>query len=61
MPIVVRELIIRARIEEANTSGGNGVNASLSNGLGMDTAKTEEIVALCVEKVMETIERKKQR
>ena len=61
MPIVVRELIIRARVEETNTSGNKNTPASSSNGSGMHAGKLEEIVALCVEKVMEALERKKER
>jgi len=59
MPIVVRELIIRARVDE-NTGGRSG-DYSEGNARRMESLKTEKIVSLCVEKVMEALERKKDR
>jgi len=59
MPIVVRELIIRARVDE-KTNGHSG-GPSEGDARRMEALKTEKIVSLCVEKVMEAIERKKER
>lgn len=59
MPIVVRELVIRARLDE-RTSG----RSRPQNPIDMPSSElvnTDEIVSLCVEKVMEAIERKKER
>ena len=60
MPVIVRELIIRARVEEVNSPGNNGAVSSSDAGSSA-SAKTEDIVAICVEKVMEAIELKKDR
>lgn len=57
MPIVVREMIIRARLDE----GSNGQSRTLPASSINEDIQTEEIVALCVEKVMETMERIKER
>ena len=53
MPIVVRELVIRARLDE-RTSG----RSRPQNPIDMPSSElvnTDEIVSLCVEKVMEAI------
>ena len=57
MPIVVRELIIRARVEETDTAQ----QAAVPNSSQQQLEKTEDLVQLCVEKVMEAIEHKKER
>ncbi|MEN8228464.1 MAG: DUF5908 family protein [Bacteroidota bacterium] len=59
MPIVVRELVIRARLDER--SNGSSTPQPLANLQAAETINTDEIVSLCVEKVMEVIERKKER
>jgi len=59
MPIVVRELIVRARVEEANAT--NRCVTPSENGSNAPSSNTEAIVALCVEKVMEAIDLKKER
>ena len=59
MPIVVRELIIRARLDEGSEEHSNLRPTGRSQ--GEETITTEKIVSLCVEKVMETLERKKER
>jgi hypothetical protein len=60
MPIVVRELVIRARVEEvAGSSGGNGATRPPASGLA--EAELERVVALCVEQVLNTLERRKER
>ncbi len=59
MPIIVRELIIRARLDERS----NGQSRLQTPGIAQaeEAIKTDEIVSLCVEKVMEAIERKEER
>jgi hypothetical protein len=63
MPIVVRELVVRASVEEAeesNTCTTPSENESDRQSTGGDT-NTENIVAICVEKVMQALELKKER
>lgn len=58
MPIEIRELIIRARIEETDAAN----QSRNSNGEGqMSFAEKEAIIASCVEQVMKMIEDKKER
>ena len=59
MPVVVRELIIRARVEEVNSSESPGASATSAAGTSM--ASQEDIIAICVEKVMEALELKIER
>lgn len=62
MSIVVRELIIRARVEDSDcASGKNGQNRQNGKVSAVNDEETERIVALCTEKVMEALERKKER
>ena len=62
MPIVVRELVIRARVEEAaGVSAGNRPPHPSADASGMRDAEIQRIVALCVEQVMERLEREKER
>lgn len=58
MPIVVKELVIRARVEELSNSQQSDSSAPASERSKRDV---EEIIALCVERVMEAIERKNER
>lgn len=58
MPIVVRELVIRARVEEVGAAA-NGAGRPPASGLpDMDL---QRIVSLCVEQVMDNLERQKER
>lgn len=60
MSIIIRELVIRARLEEESSSTPtNGTESGVSPSLG--ESEIERIVTLCVEKVMENLERKKER
>lgn len=59
MPIVVRELIIRASLDEGSDEQSDLRLRGRTH--GNEAINTEEIVSLCVEKVMETLERKKER
>lgn len=55
MPIEVRELVIKATIEDASSNNTTlGKNGSLPN-------SSEEIVKLCIEKVMEILKKEKER
>jgi Family of unknown function (DUF5908) len=56
MPIVVREMIIRSRVEEVNPR-----NQQTPPSQSGSSKPNEQLVALCVEKVMEAIERKRER
>jgi hypothetical protein len=56
MPIVVREMIIRSRVEEVNPRNQHSQSFRQTS-----SQPTEQLVALCVEKVMEAIERKRER
>lgn len=60
MSIIIRELVIRARLEEESSSTQtNGTESGVRTSLG--ESEIEHIVTLCVEKVMENLERKKER
>ena len=65
MPIVVRELVVRASVDEANegnscsTPETNDKNGSQMSNSG--DGATESIIAICVEKVMQAIELKQER
>jgi len=60
MPIVIRELVIRARVEETPGPRDTGSGAS-NNGQKMTEADIDKIIALCIEKVMAAINRKNER
>lgn len=53
MPIEIRELVIRATVGKEEEKGKKGG--------GMDEASREEIVAECVEQVMEILRRRNER
>ena len=55
MPIEVRELIIKATV--VRESGGGSSGASSGAG-GNDSSPTEELIKICVEKVLEIIKDK---
>lgn len=57
MSIEVRELIIRARVEETTggSAGGNGTQAS------MNEKEIQKIIALCAEEVLKILKRQKER
>jgi hypothetical protein len=55
MPIVIRELVIRARVD--SDSRENGAQAPVEN----NAIETERVISLCVEKVIKILERKKER
>ncbi|MBO9150670.1 DUF5908 family protein [Chitinophaga sp. GCM10012297] len=62
MPIEIRELVIRARVEEKTpqtASGGSGGSASPSR--GMNAADMQRIVAMCAEEVIKALKQQKER
>ncbi|RPD38907.1 DUF5908 family protein [Chitinophaga barathri] len=60
MPIEIRELVIRARVEESPQSNGGG-NGGSSPQRGMSAADMEKIVAMCAEEVMKALKQQKER
>lgn len=61
MSIVIRELVIRARLEETEPTARMNGSVKAGRNAPLKDEDVEHIVALCVEKVMETLERKKER
>ena len=61
MPIVIRELVIRARVEETPSSRDTSSGAKNNNGQRMTEADLDKIIAVCIEKVMAAINRKNER
>ncbi len=55
MPIEIRELVIKATVESEGQSGG------AAGGGGPDAKQRQQIVAECVEQVMEIIRQKSER
>jgi len=60
MPIVIRELVIRARVEESASPRDTSSGAN-NNGQRMSEADIDKIIAVCIEKVMAAINRKNER
>ncbi len=58
MPIEIRELVIKATVESQGQSGGGG---GAAGGGGPDAKQRQQIVAECVEQVMEIIRQKSER
>jgi hypothetical protein len=56
MPIEIRELVIKATVNQEPSGNGNS-----SAGSGNSAASTEEIISLCVEKVLAIIKDKHER
>lgn len=62
MPIVIRELVIRARVEENDhPSRNNGPNSMDMKSQKISEMEIERIVAICIEKTMAVINRKTER
>jgi len=57
MPIEVRELIIKATIVQDLSSSQNGTNGSQNNGV----SASEEVIKVCVDKVLEILKDKNER
>ncbi len=61
MPIEIRELHIKAIIEDTNTASKNtGTNGS-SVTANQSSPKIDDLVGLCVEKVLDILQEKKER
>lgn len=58
MPVIVRELIIRATV---NDSQGKAENSSASSAPAMNNDEKEQVVAACVQQVLEILDKKKER
>ena len=56
MPVVIRELVIKAVVEEGASNSGSGAAASMKK-----VQEQEELIASCVEQVLEIIEKSKDR
>lgn len=60
MPIEIRELIIRARVDETEAAG-QAESGGQKRGGTLSKADREAIIAACVEQVMQMLEDKKER
>lgn len=58
MPLEIRELIVKATVDNNGSSGNAGSSGSSG---GNDTAGQEQIINLCVEKVLEILKEKTER
>jgi len=57
MPIEVRELVIKAIVEQENGGGVSGITIPSNNSVSSE----EEIIKMCVEKVLEILEERHER
>lgn len=58
MPVIVKELIIRATVTD---SQGKETGSSSASGPVMNNDEKEALIAVCVEQVLEILEKKKER
>lgn len=56
MPVVVRELVIKAVVEEGTANNSSSTAASMRA-----VQAQEELIAACVEQVLEILEKSKER
>ena len=62
MPVEIRELNIKVSVsQQAATSGTTGTQAATSNSQGGGGVGKDEIIAECVEQIMEILHNKKER
>lgn len=62
MPIIVRELVIRAKVEDIeSTNRPTRPSPSSAQGGGLSDSQIENIIALCVEKTLSALSRLKER
>ena len=61
MPIEIRELVIRARVEETPPPTASGGNGGVSPSRGVNAADMQKIVALCTEEVIRALTQQKER
>lgn len=59
MPIEIRELIIKATVLQENDAGGSSMTNTFSTNNAV--SPKEELISLCVEKILETIKEKNER
>lgn len=59
MPVIIRELVIRAEVNDANTAAGNGSNTAATT--PQASADREALIQDCVEQVLEIMEKRKDR
>ncbi|MEP6727882.1 MAG: DUF5908 family protein [Bacteroidota bacterium] len=57
MPVEIRELVIKATVDPNN----NSTNGTGSNNTGSNTTPGEEMIKLCVDKVLEILKEKNER
>jgi hypothetical protein len=57
MPIEIRELVIKARVDEVNLS----TNGSQNKNGGISDSEKEAIIAACLEQVFKALEEKNER
>lgn len=60
MPIEVRELVIKARVEDAPANTGSH-HGSGTPQKGLNDRDIQKIVAMCAEEVMKVLKRQKER
>ena len=61
MPIEVRELIIKVRVEESASASASAPANGTRRQQSLSEKELQKIVALCSEEVMKTIKRQKER
>lgn len=58
MPVEIRELVIKATISNESDSNGGGISGNTG---GNESAPGEELIKVCVEKVLEILKEKNER
>jgi Family of unknown function (DUF5908) len=63
MPIEIRELVIRATVEEEPQAGGGKPSASATSGSspGANATERAKLIAECVDQVMEVLREQRER
>jgi len=61
MPIEVRELVIKARVEEIPPAGSAGSNGTAGRSGALSDRELQTVVALCTEAVMKIIKKQNER
>ena len=61
MPIEIRELVIRARVENSPQATSGGSSGGSSPQRGMSPADMQQIVARCAEEVVKALKQQKER
>ena len=60
MPIEVRELVIRAKVEEPSQTSADS-NADSSNVQNLNERDLQKLITLCAEEVLKILKRQKER